>query len=276
MRKLVQTLSAVGMLVCFGQFEAFGSDHSLIKEDDANEQQSVMSFSNQQPQPTDVFPKEILKVMLADASSGTHPIDLQLVCTSWRNVIRENKPLENDIKFAGLNPFMKTCMNVCWSEKYNNAVLRYTDLRDAANVIDQKFRDVPNGTFDISKCGGTCNLLRMTQSADEFLQVGGDNKDKIIILFAERQMIERLTGVSAEPFVKILEGWDPSYPFGIFWRWDNANEYIIDYLTNASARQISLVNIFKNWQKSKERRVTWVECNHWYVEPFNVYFVNPN
>jgi hypothetical protein len=210
MRKLLQMLSAVGMLVCCGQFDAFGSPHTFMEEDDTKQQQLN--------DPQQHLEEDVFKLVLTHCSSGTHPVDLQLVCKSWRNAMLEGKEPRPESQFWGLNPLMQQCLKLWWSEVFKNAVLHYTDPEDATKVIDLKFCDFLNRTFDLSNCRTTSNLLRMTQSVDEFLQVEGDNNIKFIILFAEREMIKRLINSSAKPFVKILAGWDPSYPFGIFWR----------------------------------------------------------
>lgn len=93
-----------------GQFEAFASDTSFSEKDDVKKQHVVIHLSSSQS--ADIFPKDVLQLLLIDTSSLAHPVDLQLVCKSWRNTMRENNFLQIGINFSELNPFMKTCMNV--------------------------------------------------------------------------------------------------------------------------------------------------------------------
>lgn len=197
------------------------------------------------------MPKDVTKLILAEASKDVNPRRLVSVCKSWYNIIRKNNsPQRAELHYSTMNPFMKESMNTYWENLFYNGVLKYTPTDDG-QTVSLKFSDLnEDGTFDLSACGNKDRYLVITTKMDRFFKVGEENENKVVVLITPRYLVEqRITASPTHPVAALMADGDPDKaPMNMFWRWGNdTNLTDVDYLTTASAREISSRNLYENW-----------------------------
>lgn len=97
--------------------------------------------------------------------------------------------------------------------------------------------------------GDIANYLVITTDLTKFLKIGGENKDRTVMLIAPWFLIEENLNSTAKSLKYIMTTWNKeAYPIGIFWRygnWDNLEW--CDYLTNQNVDIISEKNFYELW-----------------------------
>lgn len=275
---------------CSGQSNVIGfaSDVAELKP---GRQVASTKIGTPDPRFEKELPTELMHIILAEASKDTKPVYLASVCKSWHCLMREKKGTlmyQDDLTFAALNPLMKECMNIWWTERFKNGILRYTP--PGGKELSLRFSDLENvckGTFDLANCGNTANNLVITTDVERFFKIGEENLNKAVILIALRQLVEQEINSSAKHFKPLMDSWDVSKaPVGIFWRWGGEHSLsFFDYITASSLSVLSSKNLFENWSADAQNdtRTTHAFTSH--AGPrtarrlnhvFHVRFVNQN
>lgn len=184
--------------------------------------------------PAKVLYKDIMRLILIEASKHTDPVHLASVNKAWREIMQKSKPF-TALNLSTNTPFMKDCMDLHWNTRFSNGTLGFTP-DDGGAVIDLKFSDLAdplNGSCDLS--GSNLEQdYRITTSVEEFFEDGGQNANKLVVLVCPYSTVEKaVKSTKSHPFAEILKGWDKSnQPFSFFCRNGNrVSPYVFAWKT---------------------------------------------
>ena len=199
-------------------------------------------------------------------SDGENPLKrVKLVCHDWRNLVNgaevkgaEVKGADNNFVFA--NEIVRSAYSLSEDDykiyqRFLNGVLIYR-LQEGSDVgrIDLRISDLLNpleGTFDLSQCGDTGQYLSISTGYRKGKRL--ENASKVEIWFAPRFLIEKELTTTAAHFQAIYGNWNESAAVGMFWTWGNwaAADDDMDYLTTENMDNLSKIDLYENWKKSK-------------------------
>lgn len=193
------------------------------------------------------------------AVNGAPIGNLRLVCREWRNIIDELMQHKEGQKspYANLPPISQRFVKAAFGglvhdefyETFANLRLIYRRKPESEGVV-LPFSDLKNpfcGTFNLAECGKAGKYLRFTTSLKDFFEIKGENKYKIVILFAPLSLIAQRVDSTAKPLAAVMGSWTEN--LGIFCRWGNdKNLERVDYFVHPLSGVVS-ENSFLNWKK---------------------------
>ncbi len=204
----------------------------------------------------DALPVELKSIIIKRAatdqcSDGEGPLNLALVCKSWRDIVNE------DVNKQG--PIWKAWYGILGNEaifqRFFNGVLQYrpdpTNNDDMVTLYFSHFKkNLFNGTFGRPECVAAADMPLVTTSLSDFF---APHPDQVVIGFFPHFRAERIVASTPNhPFKAIMGNWDKNIaPVGIFWRWGSWNDLTwYDYLTQSSLADISSRDLYGNWVRA--------------------------
>lgn len=106
-------------------------------------------------------------------------------------------------------------------------------------------------TFDLSQCGDMGKDLSIATGYRK--EKKPENASKVEIWFAPRFLIEKELDTTAKHFQAIFSAkWNTSAPVGVFWTWGGwDNLSYMDYLTTENMDNLSRIDLYESWKKSR-------------------------
>jgi len=206
---------------------SYASD--VIDQDPKQSPQPVYEVEPFYDEFQDALPGDIMKLIFIELSeNGVDPRGLELVCKHWHNSMGSslskcNNPEKGVFGHAYTTKrndfFMEDCLRRYWGSPLNGLTLTYTDpeTQVVKHMKTSGSEHTLKGTFDLSECGKTSKYLRITTSVEEFLKVGNENKDRVVVLVSTHGLIN---GLHADKFKDACDRWNPEVAsVGLFWRW---------------------------------------------------------
>lgn len=280
MRKLLQILSVVGMLLCSGQFETFGSDPNRDNDDltHVSGTQLVIATtddSRSAKNPVSVsmssLPPEVMLCLFENTSESINPRRLTPVCKSWYEIMRERGDFPDvELRYSSnMNTFMKKCMNIFWTNQFDNGIITYTN--PFRQKSQRKLSELENAMWIIGNISIT--------TVERFFFEESPN-DKLLIM--SRHMVEKAIESAVDhPFTPIMAGLDPDKAsVCMFFTAGNATNFNnITYLFSEDLEQLASCNLRQNWEQAK-----WLGGNEGEISlgsklrlsPVRVNFLNQN
>ena len=143
-------------------------------------------------------------------------------------------------------------------QRFLNGALIYRPTQGSdVGMITLPIRELSNpleGTFDLSRCGNTGNYLSISTGYRKGKKPG--NASKVEIWLILRFLIEKEINTTAKHFKKIYPAnWNADAPVGMFWTWGGYDDLsYMDYLTTESMDNLSKIDLYENWKKSRLAR----------------------
>jgi hypothetical protein len=281
LKKLLQMLIIVGLLLCFEQVDAFGS---FINNDDfdnkTGKQFVIPTTDDVIPGPINDIPQQIRFIIYEGICKIIHLRHLTAVCKAWRSDFGLDDNYTGELHHSDMGQFMQRCINRWVMKRFKECIIHYKNPQ-SNKVINLYVCDIlsnfeyTKGTFDLSICGDTGKHLVVTTNIDRFYTVEGENKDKRVILITPRYWVENYCkNASNHPASMILaHGNADQAPVIIAWRQGNETDLtLVDSLVTQSMKQISASpNLNLNWC-SVNKKMNF--DNH--MSQFHVWFLNPS
>lgn len=177
--------------------------------------------------------------------------NLSLVCKDWHTTIKENAK-RWVCEYFNIGEKNKDDF---W--RFFKGTLIYKPNRDndvgRINLFISALPTPLEGTFNLSNCGDTGNYLSISTGYRKGEKQ--ENANKVEIWFAPKFLIGKELSTTASHFQDIYGNWSDSAPVGMFWswgEWDNLGWY--DYLTTENMDDLSVINLYENWEKSERSR----------------------
>ena len=213
----------------------------------------------------DDLPVELKSIIITRAatdqcSDGEGPLNLALVCKSWRAIVQEDVNKQGDI--------WKAWYGVPNHEEiyrtFLNGKLIYRPIPGSDDGIVtlsiSKLMNPFKSTFDLSALGGTDKFLVITTNISDFF---APHPDQVVIGFFPHFRVKRIVASTPDhPFKDIMEKWDGvAAPVGIFWRWGSYDLTWYDYLTQSSLADISSRHLLENWLQAWADRIVMLPAH---------------
>ena len=230
------------------------SNSMIIEEKTHSNTESIINYStscqevgpfysvNNVTIPNEIKARLLCDIFFEQSISNGNPMNLFLVCKDWKNTIQNNfKSIENAWKtHYGVSDsdyqLMKT-MKVQYRPNPESD-------KDMVTLSIPTFANPFGYKFNLSMCGDAGKYLCITTGYR--YGVNPENKDKVEIFVAPRNMIGKDLATTAAHYAEIFPKWSDKNLVGIFFTWGNwVNNNWYDYVTNLTHDQISTKNCLR-------------------------------
>ena len=250
------TFSAPQAIQGIEDFSKLGEDiqksHRVSISSDTTEetQHKKREHEEIEKNPFEGYPEELTFMILERAAIANYLSDgntgsLKLVCKDWRRIMAGDhikKSVESVKQEYIYQRFLKGVL-----------IYRPQEGSDAGKIVlpISTLGNPLEGTFDLSRCGDMGKYLSISTGYKK--RKKEENASKVEIWFTPRFLIEKELNTTAKHFQAIFPAkWNANAPVGIFWTWGGWDDLSwMDYLTTQNMDNLSKIDLYENWKKSK-------------------------
>ncbi len=213
--------------------------------------------------PAEIWELVVVKATVAHCLEHQNPVNLALVSSEWREIVKKQMRLRQTIDGQTLcNPglgykvwygIFSPAAEAVFQRFLRGALIYRPNPESDEGMVVMPIADLLNpleGTFDLFPYGDAKQHFSISTGYRK--EKKAENDDKVEICVAPHFLIERNLAGNAAHYKPIMANWNAATaPVGIFWAWGSEDLKEYDYLTTQSMDILGSENLCLKRRRAK-------------------------